>query len=180
MILWIRTVKLCFWYVAHEFVNFKVWSLKANKTEQFTFFDIFTRIFTSDICTPSQRNKHVDMERVYLGLPLDMYISYPTIEPHYHTPLYDRDLRDVAFIYSSRFKIKALCLPSCFWPGKQTVSRRLTSHTCLYTTPGCSYLYVTFKTALRLSTSQKRDSWLYVTYKTHLFASLDMPISKAL
>ena len=82
--------------------------------------------------------------------------TYPTIEPHYHTPLYDRDLRDVAFIDSSRFKIKALCLPSCFDPGSRQFLGG--SHTCLYTTPGCSYLYVTFKTALRLSTSQKRDS----------------------
>ena len=70
-------------------------------------------------------------ERVYLGLPLDMYISYPTIEPHYRTPLYDRDLRDVAFIDPSRFKIKALCLPSCFDPGRrQFLGGQLHTYAC--------------------------------------------------
>ena len=74
------------------------------------------------------------MERVYLGLPLDMYISYPTIEPHYHTPLYDRDLRDVAFIYTSRFAIKASSLRSCsapFDPGsRQFLGGQLHTYAC--------------------------------------------------
>ena len=134
------------------------------------------------VCVCSCVCLHV-FERVYLGLPLDMYISYPTIEPHYHTPLYDRDLRDVAFYLHFTIRNKGLVssqLLSAVWPGKQTVSRRSTSHVCLYTTPGRSYLYVRYKTALRLSIILETWFWLYVTYKTHLFASLDMPISKAL
>ena len=66
---------------------------------------------------------------VYWVLPLDMYISYPTIIPHYQTPLYEIDLRDVAFIVSSRFKIKALCLRSCFDPGsRQFLGGQLHTH----------------------------------------------------
>ena len=108
---------------------------------------------------------------------------YVHIVPHYRTPLSYPTIRSWfagCRVYRPfTIQNKSLVSAQLFWPGKQTVSRRSTSHVCLYTTPRWSYLYVRFKTALRLSISQKRDSGcMYVIFKTHLFASLDMPISK--
>ena len=92
--------------------------------------------------------------------------------------------RDVAFIVSSRFKIKALSLRSCFVPfdpgsrellGGQLVrtillNRKLAEERSVVCGVQNSFAFII---------SQKRDSGCtYVTFKTHLFASLDMPISK--
>ena len=106
-----------------------------------------------------------------------MYISYPTIEPHYRTPLYDCDLLDVAFIDPSRFKIKALCPPSCFDPGSRQFlgghfTRMLVHNTWVV-------LFVCeVQNSFAFIDLSETWFWLYVTFKTHLFASLDMPISK--
>ena len=90
---------------------------------------------------------------------------YVHIVPHYRTPLSYPTIRSwfagcrVYLHFTIRNKgLVSSQLLSAVWPGKQTVSRRSTSHVCLYTTPGRSYLYVRYKTALRLSIILKRDS----------------------
>ena len=100
---------------------------------------------------------------------------YVHIVPHYRTPLSYPAIRSWfagCRVYRPfTIQNKGLVSAQLFWPGKQTVSRRSTSHVCLYTTPGWSYLYVRFKTALRLSISQKRDSG-YMSHSKRTFLHL--------
>ena len=126
-----------------------------------------------------------------------LYTSYPTIIPHYRTPLYNRDLRDVGFIVSSRFTIKALSLRSCsapFDPGsRRFLGGQLHTRTCT-TTWHNTWRALASEPEINLGGPicmwgskqlcvyhfSETWFWLYVTFKTHLFASLDMPISKDL
>ena len=102
---------------------------------------------------------------------------YVHIVSHYRTPLYDRYLRDVAFIDPSRFKIKALCLPSCFDPGsRQFLGGQLHTYACTQHLGGPFVCEV--QNSFAFIDLSETWFWLYVTFKTHLFASLDMPISK--
>ena len=118
-----------------------------------------------------------------------------TYRTPYHTPLYDRDLRDAPFIGSSWFTIKALSLRSWsapFDPGiRQFLGGQLHARACTTTWhntwrslasepeinlggPICMWR------SKRLCVYHLSETWFwpYVTFKTHLFASLDMPISK--
>ena len=80
-----------------------------------------------------------------------------SIDTHW-TPLYKRDLRDVAIINSSRFKIKALSLRNCFTPfdpgSKELLGGQLrhsVRRMLFLWSLGRSDMYVCFKTAWRLS-----------------------------
>ena len=73
---------------------------------------------------------------VYWVLPLDMYISYPTIIPHYRTPTIRKWFAGCRVYRLFTIQNKGLVSAQLFWPGKQTVSRRSTTHICLYTTLG--------------------------------------------
>ena len=115
---------------------------------------------------------------VYLGLPLDMYISYPTIG----TPLSYPTIRSwfAGCLVYRPFTIqnKGLVSAQLFWPGKQTVSRRSTSHVMLVHNTWVVLFVCEVQNSFAFIDLSETWLWLYVTFKTHLFASLDMPISK--
>ena len=122
-----------------------------RQTERDTQRDIYT-----------ERQRETERQRARLSRLATRYVH---IVPHYRTPLSYPTIRSwfagcrVYLHFTIRDKgLVSSQLLSAVWPGKQTVSRRSTSHVCLYTTPGRSYLYVRYKTALRLSIILKRDS----------------------
>ena len=73
----------------------------------------------------------VDRERVYLGLPLDMYISYPTIEPHY-LPHYTIVICGMSrFIKPFTIQNKGFVSAQLFWPGsRQFLGGQLHTYAC--------------------------------------------------
>ena len=85
----------------------------------------------------------------------------------YRTSLYERDFRDVAFIVSSRFKIKALSLPSCFAPFDLGNRLAWEGLICMWASKQLCVYHVS-----------ETWFWLYVTFKTHFFQRYNMPISK--
>ena len=125
------------------------------------------------------KERTTDYGCVYHDLQLKIGVPICT----YRTPLHERDLRDVAFIVSSRVKIKALSLCNCFAPfdpgSRQFLGghlERVNTHACTITWHstwralffrtwmGRSDLYVGFKTALRVSSLRNAMSHLKHTF----------------
>ena len=107
---------------------------------------------------------------------------YVHIVPHYRTPLSYPTirswLRDVAFIDPSRFKIKALCLPAVLTLDADKFDGLVPPTRMLVPNHWAVLFVCEVQNSFAFIDHFETWFWLYVTYKTHLFASLDMPISK--